>query len=126
VFLLVFFAFYFAFLFTFWIFARTVFLEATDFQLKFVSFDTETDGQFSGASFDFGRRIQDLIGVTGSQRTIDGVAISLAFQTWTFAAFEFSFEVITISTTFDTNNETVARATDRFIIGFATFGEREF
>lgn len=126
VFLLVFFAFFFAFLFAFRIFARTVFLESADFQLQFVSFDAETDGQFGGASFDLGRRIQDLIRITGAQIAVDGVAIALAFQTRAFAAFEFSFEIVTIGVSFDTDDKAIALTIDRFIVGFAAFLERKF
>jgi hypothetical protein len=126
VFLFVFFAFFFAFLLAFRILAITILFEVADFQLNFVAFDTEADGQFGSASFDFGGRVQNLIGVSVAQITVDGTAGSLTFQAFTFAAFQFGFEVIAIGATFDTNDETIAFAVGRLIIGFASFGEGEF
>lgn len=67
----------------------TLLFEGTDFQLEFFAFDTDADGQFGFASFEFGGRVQKLIGVSVAQITVDGVAGFLAFQTFTFAAFQF-------------------------------------
>jgi len=126
VFLIVLFAFFFAFLGAFRIFAATIFLELTDFDLQFVAFDTDGDGQFGGASFDFGRGVQDLVGVTGSQGSIDDVAFLLTFQIWLFAAFAFDFVIIAIGFTLQAGEKTIAIATGFRILDFASFFEGEF
>lgn len=126
VFLFVFFNFLFALLLAFGILAIAVLFEFADFQLDFLAFDAEADGQFGCASFEFGGRAQDLIGVSVAQTAVDGTAGSLAFQAFTFAAFQFGFEVIAIGATRDTDDETIAFAVDLLIVGFASLGEGEF
>jgi hypothetical protein len=120
------FAFFFAFGGAFRIFFLTFFLELANSERQFISIDTQTDGQFGAATFDFGGGIQNLIRITGSQRAFDVVTFRLTFQTLFFAAFDFAFEVITVSMAIQAGHETIAIAIRLGIFGFTTFGEREF
>jgi len=47
----------------------------------------------------------------------------LSGETILFGAFQFAFEVISISFSFDSANVLIAITVDRFVAGFATFFE---
>jgi len=105
VFLFVFFTFLFTFVLALGIRRGIALLELADLQCDFSILDSETDGQFSIASLQFGWGIQDLVRVVGSQSAADFVAFRLTAQTWLLTALDLGLEVITSRMTFQTSDE---------------------
>lgn len=104
-FLLVFFTFLFTFILALGVGWGIALLELADLQCDLSILDSETDGQFSIASLQFGWGIQDLVWVVGSQSAADFVAFRLTAQTLLLAALDLGLEVITRSVTFQTSDE---------------------
>jgi hypothetical protein len=123
---LVFFLLLFAFCLAFRTFLLIIFLELADFDLNVVSFNSQSNGQFGGASLQFRWCIQDLISISGFQYGSNVVAIRLPLQTFSLGAHQFRFEVITISVSLKSNNEAVSIALAARIVQFDTLFEREF
>lgn len=103
-FLLVFFTFLFTFFLALGICLGTSFLELADLQRDLSILDSETGGQFSIASLQFGWGIQDLVRVVGSQGAANFVAFRLFGKTSLLAALDLGFEVITRRVTFQTSD----------------------
>jgi len=92
------------------VFGGASFLEFADFNGNLVAFDTETDGQFGGASLLLGRWVQDLVRVVRFQHSADFVAFRLFGQALFLAAFDFGFQVVSFGVSFESGDETVTIA----------------
>lgn len=113
-----------AFLFAFFILRGAALLELADFQGDLVSLTTKSDGQFGGATFAFRRWVQDLVRIAGFQWSLDVVAFLGVRQTSLFGAFNFGFEVIAISASFESTDEAISIAA--VVVGLDSALEREF